>query len=541
VQEFLDFNQNGSVDAGDFLVETFPIADGGASMIGGQTNLNVPFDSNPTSGAITTTLFFSVPLLVENFVGQHIFRVVSPSDRFAPVDATFMVTNAALSQSMTGQVFLGASPATNAIVVALTGTEGSYAGAAMADSQGHYSLALPANNYLLIASQPNCYFDTSLAPQIALTNGMTATNNLYLTNGTVTLAGNVSDATNNSPLGGVFLLLESGDNLALAFSASNGTFSAAVAPSFWRVQPQEDRMASRGYVAPAGLPQVNTTTGAVANVSLLFPKADAMFYGRITNTSGAPFANMKFQAEDGQNNMPATFKATGFSDANGYYTVAVLAGTNQWNCSPSSEDAPALRNYIVSQPLGIALVTGQAFRQDFTALPATAQISGQVKDNEGNPVVGVAIGGGAFIGGANYSAANALTDNSGSYSIAVTSGQWNLQFSANGNNSENLANHGLVDLFGPYQVSLPPTNAVLNITVYASGASALSRPQRVSASQVNLTVNGSINTSYTLQVSTNLASTNWSSQFSFQLTSVPFPISDSQATNGVRFYRLLKN
>jgi hypothetical protein len=411
----------------------------------------------------------------------------------------------------------------------------------MADSQGHYSLALPANNYLLIASQPNCYFDTSLAPQIALTNGMTATNNLYLTNGTVTLAGNVSDATNNSPLGGVFLLLESGDNLALAFSASNGTFSAAVAPSFWRVQPQEDRMASRGYVAPAGLPQVNTTTGAVANVSLLFPKADAMFYGRITNTSGAPFANMKFQAEDGQNNMPATFKATGFSDANGYYTVAVLAGTNQWNCSPSSEDAPALRNYIVSQPLGIALVTGQAFRQDFTALPATAQISGQVKDNEGNPVVGVAIGGGAFIGGANYSAANALTDNSGSYSIAVTSGQWNLQFSANGNNSENLANHGLVDLFGPYQVSLPPTNAVLNITVYASGASALSRPQRVSASQVNLTVNGSINTSYTLQVSTNLASTNWSSQFSFQLTSVPFPISDSQATNGVRFYRLLKN
>jgi hypothetical protein len=186
------------------------------------------------------------------------------------------------------------------------------------------------------------------------------------------------------------------------------------------------------------------------------------------------------------------------------------------------------------------LTNGQAFLQNFTALEATARISGQVKDNAGNPVVGVSLGGGALIGGVNYSPANALTDNSGNYSIAVASGQWGVQFGF-GNDSETLESHGLVDLFGPYQVNIPPTNAVLNITVYPIGAAVLSVPQRTSPSQVNLNVNGSISTSYTLQVSTNLSFTNWSSLFSFQVTSNPFQVTDSQATNGQRFYRLRKN
>lgn len=540
VEEFLDRNNNGTVDTSELLVDTFPITDGGVSTIGGKTNLNVPYDSNATGGAITTTLFFSVPLLVENFVGQHIFRVVSPSGRFAAVNTTFVVTNAALSQSVTGQVFLGASPATNAIVVALTGPDGGYAGAALADSTGHYSLRLPTNNYTLIASQPNCYYDMSLAPQIALTNGMTATNNLYLTNGTVTLSGSVRDATNNNGLGGVFMLLQSGDHLAIAFTASNGTFSAAVAPSFWQLEILEDRLGRRGYVNPQNFPQVDTTTGAVANVTLLFPKANAMFYGRFTNNLGVPLANVKFEAGDGQNG-PSVLDGRGFSDANGYYSVAVLAETNSWHCSPSSGDTPALANYIVSSGQSVVLTSGQAYLQNFTALPASARISGHVQDNAGSQVVGVGLSGYANIGGIYYSSANVQTDNSGNYSFAVASGQWGVQFPSQGNNSENLANHGLVDLFGPYQVNIPPTNAVLNITVYPTGAAALSAPQRISPSQVNLNVNGSIFTTYTLQVSTNLSQSNWSSLFSFQLTSNPFPITDSQATNQTRFYRLLKN
>jgi len=540
VREYLDANSNGTVDPGELLVDSFPITDGGVSKIGGQTNLNVPFDVNATGGAITTTLFFSVPLFVENFVGQHIFRVVSPSGRFTPVDATFIVTNAAFSQSMIGQVFLGSLPATNAVVVALTGADGTYAGAALADSAGRYSLRLPTNNYMLIASQPDCYFDMSHAPQFALTNGMTATNNLYLTNGTVTLSGSVRDATNNSALGGVFLLLESTGYLAIAFSASNGTFSAAVAPSIWQFEIQSERLSRRGYVTPAGVPPVDTTTGAVANVNFLLPKANAMIYGRLTSNLGAPFATVAFEADDGQNS-PSAFRSRGFSDANGYYAVAVLAEANSWYCSPSTWDAPALAHYVVSGGQSVSLSTGQAFQQDFTALPATAQISGRVQDNGGNPVPGVAISGYAFIGGRYYNSAYTLTDPDGNYSFVAASGQWYVQFTANGSDSESLATLGLVDLFGPYQVNIPSTNVVLNITVHPIGSSALGAPQRISPSQVSLEVSGSFNTIYTLQVATNLSASNWAPLFQFQLPSSRYPIVDNQATSPRRFYRLLRN
>lgn len=537
VQSFLDVNANGVVDTGEPMVDTFAITDGGAALIGGKTNLNVPFDSNATGGAITTTLPFAGQV-VQDFVGRHIFRVVSPTDRFAGVEATFTVTNAAFSQSVTGQVLLAGSPAPYAVVIALTGSDGEYAGGTISDAAGRYSLRLPTNSYVLVPSLANCFFDTALAPQITLAAGMTATNTLHLTNGTTTISGSVRDSTNNAPLGAMFMLMESGDYLAITFSGSNGTFSAAVSPSYWGFEVQEDRLGRRGYVAPNEFPQVNTTTGAVANVTLAFPKANALFHGRLTNNLGAPFPNIEIGANDVSGGGPSMFEGMGTTDANGFYAVGVLGGTNSWYCSPWS-DSPSLANHVIRSHPSVVLAVGQAFQQDFTALPTTATISGKVRDNLGDPVAGVGFGGGAFIGGINYSTVNVLTDNAGNYSLGVVPGQWGVHFTGNNpSSSDSLANHGLVDLFGPYQVV---ANSVLNITVYPLGASALRPPTRLSPTQVSLSVLGTVGPSYTLQVSTNLTSTNWSSLFSFQLPSSPFTVTDSQATNASRFYRLLKN
>ncbi len=539
VQEFLDVNGNGIVDLGELLMDTFPIKDGGASLIGGQTNLNVPFDGNAAGGAITTALPGLAQRIGADFVGRHIFRVLSPSDRFTPVDASFLVTNTAFSQSVTGQVFLAGAPAANTIVIARAEADGPYAGGTITDGAGRYSLKLPTNTYTLLVSRPNCFFDAALAPRVALASGLTATNNLYLTNGTVMLSGSARDATNNAALGGFFMILFSGDYLATAFTASNGTFSAAVSPSFWKFEIFDDRPARRGYVTPRTLPELDTTTGAVANVTLQFPRANAMFYGRFTNNLGAPFPGIEFDADDVGGNGPSMFQGQGISDANGYYAVGVLAGTNSWYCSPNSMETPLLANHVISSHQSVVLAAGQAFLQNVTALPATATISGKVRDSLGNPVAGVGFGGGAFIGGVNYSTVNVLTDNTGNYSLGVVSGQWGVQFTTSDDDS--LANRGLMDLFGQYQVTIPPANPILNITVYPLGSSALRAPSRLSPSQVSLDVLGSIGTNYTLQVSTNVASTNWSTVSSFQLPSSPYTINDSQATNTSRFYRLLKN
>src|ERR1700722_19717056 len=58
VQTYLDLNGNGVVDANDPLVDVFSIADGGVTLIGGVTNISVPYDTNPAAGTITTALSF---------------------------------------------------------------------------------------------------------------------------------------------------------------------------------------------------------------------------------------------------------------------------------------------------------------------------------------------------------------------------------------------------------------------------------------------------------------------------------------------------
>src|ERR1039457_4469666 len=48
IQRWLDFNGNGSIDAGEPMIDAFQITDNNLTnaLIGGITNLNVPFDTN---------------------------------------------------------------------------------------------------------------------------------------------------------------------------------------------------------------------------------------------------------------------------------------------------------------------------------------------------------------------------------------------------------------------------------------------------------------------------------------------------------------
>lgn len=536
VQRFLDSNADGVPGAGEPLMTSYNLADGGVSTIAGITNLNVPFDSNSTTGAITTALNFTVPL--ENITGQHLYRLFSPTGRFAPLTAALNVTNAALAQSAIGTVYASGSPQPYAMVVALTYPGFHYVGAVVADNAGNYLLKLVPGTYALLPTAPNYYVDQATLPVIVLTNGMATTNNLFLTNGTVTISGKVMDATNSTGLGGVFMQLESGSLFTIAFTDTNGNYSATVTPSFWTVSTgNDDGMGRRGYVVPNSSPQVDTTTGSVANVNFSLPPVNALIYGRITNSLGAPLPNIAFSAHDGNGN-DGVFEAKGYGNADGYYAVGVLGETNAWHCSPSDQSAGVLTNYVVSSGTQTVLAAGQVSRQDFSALLATAHISGHLQDNAGNPVGQIYLYANASIGGINYSTSGD-TDGAGNYTMSAASGTWYVGVNCCGN--EGLDNFGLVDLAGQHPVTVPPTNAVVNITVYPVGTPTLDLPVRQSPTQVGLTVHGALNANYTMQASTNLALTNWQSLFSFQLTTNPFPVVDTQATNAQRYYRVRKN
>ena len=129
----------GRLIPGEPMMDAFKITDGGAMIIGGITNINVPFDSNSATGAITTTLNFAPPMILENVVGQKIYRLVSPGGNFSSVTATLLVTNAVTAQTLSGTVYSnGVTPLPNAVVVVLPPNGNGYTGAVVADSNGHY-------------------------------------------------------------------------------------------------------------------------------------------------------------------------------------------------------------------------------------------------------------------------------------------------------------------------------------------------------------------------------------------------------------------
>jgi len=535
VQTYLDLNANGSIDPGEPMMDAFNITDGGAMVIGGVTNINVPFDSNPTNGAITTTLNFAPPLVLENVVGQKIYRLVSPSGNFSPVTATLLVTNAATAQTLSGTVYSnGITPLPNAVVAVLPPNGNGYVGAVVADNNGHYSINVNPGSYVLLAVVPNYFCDQSIAPQVTVTNGMSATNDLSLTNGTVTISGNIYDAGNSNGVGGMMFQAQSGSLFGINFTDTNGNYSIAVAPNFWEVSPNKERSPRRAYVVPQNSVQADTTGGDVTNVNIALYEGNALFYGRITDNASTPFANIIFDGGDTNNQ----YGAKGYSDANGNYAVAVLGDTNtSWDANPNDSDNTGLASYIVNGFNLTNIAVGQAIPQNYVALPVTASISGQVHDNFGNPVVGVSLNANAVLDGGNYQSLSGQTDGSGNYALGVASGAWQVSFGI-GNND--LASLGLVDYFEPYNVSIPPTNAVLNITVYQNGTPVLGQAQRFSPTQFGFNIYGGIGVNYNVQVATNLASPNWSTLFSLQLTNSPFFVADPNATNRAGFYRVKK-
>src|SRR5581483_1167909 len=113
------------------------------------------------------------------------------------------------------------------------------------------------------------------------------------------------------------LTLESGSVFAIAFTDTNGNYSAAVTPSFWKIGPAEQRLARRAYVTSQSRLQVDATAGSVSNANLAFAKGNALFHGRMADSGNVPFPNVELSAGSGD------LKGKGYTDANGNYAVAV--------------------------------------------------------------------------------------------------------------------------------------------------------------------------------------------------------------------------
>jgi hypothetical protein len=438
VQKYLDLNTNGVIDGTDWLVQQFQLTDGQSGMvIGGIVNSNVPGDTDTTAGQITAKVNFHNGDFIQNIAGKYLYKLFSPAGHFAPITNQFAVTNFPFLQMFTGNVVSNGTSTTvpNAVVILFSTLEPGGKGlnypqaGAVANNSGNYTIPVPAGNYMPMAFKCNFLVNFTMASFLTLSSGQTLTTNLTVTNATSSISGQVVDA-NNSNLGvpGTSLAAVSANGLmGFARTDTNGNFSVGVQSGQWGVKIDDYSLMVQGYV---GLQNGSNINSGTTGNNLGYPKATALFYGSVKDNLGNPLAGIDIYAHDYSSNL---YETDGDTDANGNYFVAVVGGlgTNDlWSLETDSSHS-MLTNYVFSQPAflqdgGTNMSIGQAVRADITALPANNHISGSLKDNSGNPIVGVNIWANETINGVDYNNISIGTDANGNYSLNVANGTWTV-------------------------------------------------------------------------------------------------------------------
>ncbi len=437
LQKFMDANDNGQVDAGEPLLGQFVLTEGQVTSLGGVRNKSVPGDTDGTAnGTITETIDFSDPRDFQHHVASYVFRASSPAGRFTN-DVRFAVTNSTLGQGVTGTV----SGAPNAFIILLKATSDGaepFAGG-IANGAGGFSISCPPGDYQVLATKNGMVTDFGSAPMVTVGAGSSANVTISLSPANQTITGTLTN-TAGGVLPGVQLRLQSATGLfVLGYSDSQGHFSLPVTAGVWSPEVEDAALPLLGMVGTEQLPEIDTTGGSVAGVVLGLQPATALFYGNFRDGANqAGITNIPISANLQQNSL----RSSGMTDADGYYTVGVVAG--MWNLGPS--DKALLERGILANGTNTTITAGQAVRVDFTSRVVTAHLTGRVVDNFGVPLTNftlvvqpvplVSSGAGSY-----YPA----TDAQGNFDVGLSGGTWNIALESERTAASNLVSFS-VDL-----------------------------------------------------------------------------------------------
>lgn len=636
IQKFLDANGNGSVDTGDILWQAFKLTDGQAKVFQDGattvTNTFVPGDTDSTSGQITAVLNLSLGGFEQVISGKYLVVLSSPSGNFAPKTNSFTVTNFTFAQSLGGSVIANGTNVPDATVLILqaSGENATPQGGTVADNSGNYHITAPPGDYVLVAFKSNFVANIG-SVAVTLGSGVNLNTNLFLISADRTLSGSFIDASNaSSTLPGVLLPIESQNGLlTIAFTDTNGNFSAGVTSDQWKVESSDQGVAFHNFLRSQNKVRADATAGSVTGITIALAKANALFYGSVKDGSNQPVSGINISSSDNNNN----FEQDANSDPTGnYFAGAFGDGQSLWRIQTGSDSNPT--NYIFSSPAfnysqngGTNLNPGQALRVNFIALLATNHITGHVQNHDGNAIANVQVLATTIING-EYFQTQIDTDGSGNYSLAVANGTWTVNVSCQGgddsldnllgngnyqcpggqtvsiinNNTANFTvqpcagiqvltpsplpsgqlgvyysnqlsatscsgnfnwtlNSGTLPpglaLYSPGALNGTPTNSgTFNFTVHVTDGSSASTNQNFSLTinlpvpptvgqatksggQFQFAVSGFAGQNYTIQASTNLKSTNWTSLLVTNPSVNTFLFSDPNATNPSRYYRVL--
>jgi hypothetical protein len=494
VQKFLDANTNGVIDGSDTLVQQFNVTDGTNFVIGGVTNFNVPGDLNSATGAVTAKLNFQNGDFTQNFVGKYLYKLSSPAGHFAPLTNGFGVTNFPFAQKFTGNVVSNSTSTTvsNAFVLLFPAPRpghglGQPLAGTVTDGSGAYTLMVPPGIYTLLAFQTNYVSLTKKAPVLSLGSGVTITTNLTLTNTTASISGKMVDAANSAiPLPGVFMPVQSTNGLlAIAFTDTNGNFTARVTATQWSLGADSAGLIIHGYVDWNN--RLSTNSGATG-VTLAYSKANALLYGSVKDAPGNPLLGIGISVSDINSNL---YQMDTYTDTNGNYSVGVLGlgSSDPWQLQIGNGSSSSSTNYVYStatpaQNGGQTFNVGQAVQANVGAILATNHITGNVKDSNGTNISGLGMFGSASINGTNYFPLSADTDTNGNYGFNVPNGTWNVTVNCNGG-SDSLSQLGSYACPSSMNVAILNNNGVANFIAQLCGGVSISPTSPLPVGEVN--------------------------------------------------------
>lgn len=461
VGKFLDANNNSVPDTGDSFIQGFPLTDGKVTTVGGITNINIPYDANATEGAISAQLNLKTSGIEQQFVGKYLYMVISPTGRFAPLTASFQISNAARGQYLSGDVKSGGAAVPNALVLLFkpSGDDMSPQGGIVTDNAGHFTIQAAPGNYMVTAFRSNYVADMSSGPMVSLSAGGSATANVTLLPATRHITGKVVDVSDSeSGLPGILLPVESENGgIAIGFTDTDGAFDVPVTDGQWKLTPDLGNLRILGFCTTYNSTRANTYTGSVSGLTIKVPMSDALVYGQVRDASNQPIKGASLYCEDNGR----MYESDAITDDNGRFAVGIVSGS-YWYLGVDNGFMMGNDSYIFSRQTSQFLAqAGQNYQLNFTGIVANRQITGTVKEQGGAAVGGVGVYLYGDVGGVSYGSYS-TTDDGGNYTLPAASGSWHVGLNCSGD--EGLGEHGYACV-GEQSVTISTANGTANFTV----------------------------------------------------------------------------
>jgi len=380
VEQVVDANRNGIIDASDYPIRSFTVTDGIV-----DTNPNLQGDEDGISdGTVTTTLKFALPSDIYHAPGNYLFRITNgPGSSTVP----FTVTPVTQLQTVAGPVTDGANLVAGAMVRLLDKWQRPVAWT-IANDAGQFILDIvEPGEYLIVPTAYGFVADPAGTPLTITADQNLTGHNLVMTAGALSLSGTVRKDQATDPVAGVWVQALGATGIGYAITGTDGSYDLRLPIGDYDVAVVADATmpnpAASGYLANSAQPlhvnlQLDTT-----GIDIALVPADLAVSGTVVDQNGNPLGGMPIfgkLAATADAREPAAFATT---DASGNYLLSLVAG-NDWTIALDD---------VVAQPLGYL---GNAVRNfstagtltdiNFAVRPVTAFIKGTVRDSSANPL-----------------------------------------------------------------------------------------------------------------------------------------------------------